>query len=95
MPDRVHQMRLSQTDAAVQEKRIIRMRGSAGHGLRRGVSEAVENADDELFESITSIKVRGTELLKRTRGSAGSRSRILVRLGNGEPQLDAGSEELA
>ena len=67
MADRVHQVGLAQTDAAVQKERIVGVRRGPGDGLRGGVGEPVGVADDELFKSIASIKVGDTELFKRSR----------------------------
>ena len=76
MTDRVHQVRLPETDAAVEEERVVGVRRCAGDGLRRGVREAVGVADDKLFKSITRIKVGGTELFKRTQFPLGAPVRV-------------------
>ncbi len=64
MADRVHEVGLSQADAAVEKERIVGVRRGAGDGLRRGVGEPVGVADDKLFKSITCIKVGDTETLQ-------------------------------
>src|SRR5579863_1870152 len=71
------------------------MRGGAGYGLRSRVGEPVGVADDELFESITSVKVCGAELLKLTLRRNHRSARIFGLFRDREPQLDVGSEELA
>ncbi len=48
--DRVHQVRLAETDAAVEEERVVGAGGRFGHGARRGVGELVGGADDEGLE---------------------------------------------
>ncbi len=71
------------------------MGGRARDGLRGSMGKPVRVADDKLFKSITSIKICGTELLKRTNGKARHASSPVVGLGDGKAQLDARTEELA
>src|SRR4051812_38789912 len=56
LADRLHQVRLAETDAAVDEERVV----SASRGLRdretRGVRNLVVRADDKRIESVTRIQ---------------------------------------
>ena len=65
--DRVHEVRLAQTDAAVQEQRIIGVGRGAGDRLRGGVREPVGVADHELFKGVPDIKIGASEVLERPR----------------------------
>ena len=86
---------MPEADAAVEEERVVGVRRRARDGLRRGVREAIGIADDKLFESITRIKVGGTELFKRTSSRWGYGASRFDRIRDGESQFDARAEKLA
>ena len=81
---------LPETDAAVQEERVVGARRGAGDRLRGGVGEPVGVADDELFESITDVEVGGSEVFERASPRRGRRPerRAVAGLGDGETQLE-------
>ena len=52
MPDRVHQMRLAETHAAVDEQRVVGARRRFGDRAAGRVRELVRRADDERVEGV-------------------------------------------
>ena len=56
--DRVHQVRLAEPHAAVDEERVVRARRRFGDGAARGVRELVRRADDEGVEGVAGIQAR-------------------------------------
>ena len=66
--DRVHQVRLAETHAAVDEQRVVRTRRRFGDGAARGVRELVRRADDEGVEGVAGIEAGRPGLRRRRRG---------------------------
>ena len=94
--DRVHQVRLAQTHAAVEEKRVVGACRGAGDRLRGGVREPVGVADDELLKRIANVEIGAAQILGRPRGRGHLHGgRRLARLGDRELQLELGAEDLA
>ena len=58
LPDRVHQMRLSQSHAAVDEQRVVRSRRRLGDRAARRMRELIRGADDEGVEGVAGIESR-------------------------------------
>ena len=58
--DRVHQMRLAETHAAVDEQRVVGARRRFRDGAARRVRELIRRADDEGVEGVTRIQPRGS-----------------------------------
>ena len=56
MADRLHQMRLAETDVAVDEQGIVHLTGRFGNGKRCGMREHVAVADDEIVEGVFRIQ---------------------------------------
>ena len=56
MGDRVHQMRLAQTDTAIEEQRIEGHRPALGNATGRGMGQFVRLADDKRVEGEPRIK---------------------------------------
>ena len=52
VPDRVHQVRLAESDAAVDEQRVVRARRRFGDRAAGGMRELVRRSDDERVERI-------------------------------------------
>ncbi len=52
MPDRVHQVRLAETDAAVDEQRVVRPRRRLRHRAAGRMRELVRRTDDEGVEGV-------------------------------------------
>ena len=71
--DRVHQVRLSEADAAVQEERVVGARGRFGDGARRGVRELVGGADDEGVEREARVPGHGRAARREARRSPSRR----------------------
>ena len=67
LADSVHQVRFSQTHAAVDEQRVVGTRRSFGHGATRCVRELIRRADDERVEGVAGIQARGARLRRRRR----------------------------
>ena len=59
MPDRVHQVSLAHTHAAIEEQRVIGFRWTLGHGLAGGVCELVAIPDHEGVKGIARIELGG------------------------------------
>ena len=83
LPDRVHQVRLAQPHAAVDEQRVVRARRRFGDGAARGVRELIRRADDEGVEGVAGIQAG------RARRAASGRRRSRA------PRLRRGSAESA
>ena len=56
MADRVHQMRLAESHAAVDEQRVVGPRRRFGHGAARRMRELVRGSDDEGVEGVARRK---------------------------------------
>ena len=56
LPDRVHQVGLAETDAAVDEQRVVGARRGFGDGPAGGVGELVGRADDEGVEGVARVE---------------------------------------
>ena len=56
MPDRVQQVRLAESDAAVDEQRVVRARRQLGHGLAGRLRELIRRADDEGVEGVARVE---------------------------------------
>ena len=54
--DGVHQVRLAQADAAVQEERVVGVARALGDRQARGMGEAVGRADDEVAERVARVE---------------------------------------
>ena len=54
--DRVQQVRLAQTGAAVDEERVVRLRRSLGDSDGGGMGEPVACADDEGVEGVLGVE---------------------------------------
>ena len=54
--NRVHEMRLAQTDAAVNKQRIVSLGRLFGYGQRSGMGKAVAGADDKGIKRILRIQ---------------------------------------
>ena len=67
VPDGVQQVRLAQTDAAVQEQRIVLRRRSFGHGLTRGMRQPIAVADDKGVKHVARIQARKARRLRPIR----------------------------
>ena len=56
MADGVQQVGLAEPDAAVEEERVVAVRGALGDGPRGGVRELVGAADDEGVEGVLRVE---------------------------------------
>jgi hypothetical protein len=56
MRDGVHQVRLAQADAAIEEQRVEGDRPAFGHAARGGMGQLVRLADDEAVEGEARIQ---------------------------------------
>ena len=66
LADRLEQVGLAEAGPAVDEERVVRLRGSFRDGQRRRVREAVRGADDEGVERVLRLdRGRGGRLLRR------------------------------
>ncbi len=65
--DRVHQVGLAQTDAAVEKERIVGHGRRLGHRLRGGVGEPVRISDDEIVEGVARVEVADAQLVGERR----------------------------
>ncbi len=65
--DRVQEMGLAEAGSAVEEERVVGLRGQLGDGEGGGVGEAVALADHELVEGVARV-----ELVLRASGPAGA-----------------------
>ena len=59
VPDGVHQVGFAQAGVAIDEQRIVGLRGGLGHGEGRGVGHLVVGADDEGLERVTGVEGAG------------------------------------
>lgn len=77
MPDGVHQVRLPQPDAAVDEQGVVRAGRHLGHRPARGFGKLVRGAHDEGIERVTGIEAaeRGNRGGRRIRAR---RNRLVV-----------------
>ena len=57
VPDRLEEVRLSEPGAAVDEERVVRLRGGFGYGESCGVREPVRRADHEEVERVLRIEL--------------------------------------
>ena len=57
VPDGVHQVGLAQTDAAVQEQRVVGVPRPLRDRQRGGMGEAIGRADDEVGERVARVEV--------------------------------------
>ena len=60
--DGVHEVRLAEADAAVEEERVVGVAGSLGDGEAGRVGELVGRADDEGAEGVARVQVDGAAL---------------------------------
>jgi hypothetical protein len=74
MPDGVHQVGFAQPGVTIDEKRVVRLRGSLRDGARRGVRHLVVVADDERFERVARLSVPA-QTPRRPRPGPGPRRR--------------------
>ncbi len=56
--DGVQEVRLAQTDGAVQEERVVRPPGIRRHGAGRGAGDPVARADDEVLERVVLVQAQ-------------------------------------
>ena len=56
VPDRVHQMRLAETHAAVDEERVVRARRGLGNGAAGRMRELIRRSDDERVERVAGVQ---------------------------------------
>ena len=77
VPDGLHQVGLAHADAAIQEERVIGLRGTLSHGLARRVSKLIAAADHERVKGVARIQLRRAipieARLRRTGGTATER----------------------
>ena len=77
VPDRVHQMRLAEAHAAVDEQRVVGARRRFGHRAAGRVRELVRRSDDERVEGVAGGKGprrAGDDVLRRSGSSRRSDS---------------------
>src|SRR6202012_3465692 len=77
VPDSVHEVRLAETDATVEEERVVGLRRAFGDRFCRGPGELVSGAGDEAVEVVPWVELRGgvpvkTCLLAVTYGRGGT-----------------------
>ncbi len=65
--DRVHEVGLAEPDAAVDEERVVGLRGDLGDGAGGGMRELVRGADDEALEGVLGVEVGGVPVGRRGR----------------------------
>ena len=75
----MHQVRLAEAHAAVQEERVVGVTGALSDGERRGVGQAVGRADDEIAECVARVEVEAAALWSAD--AAGFQANLL---GNGQ-----------
>ena len=63
--DRVHQMGLAQTDAAVEEQRVVRTRRRFSHRAAGRVRELIRRADDERVEGVAGTQAADARVIAR------------------------------
>ena len=68
--DGVHQVRLAESDAAVDEERVVGLRGDLGDGAGGGVGELVRGADDEALEGVLGVEVARSRARQRWASAA-------------------------
>ena len=59
LTDGMHQMRLAEAHAAVDEQRVVRSRRRFGHGAAGGMRELIRGSDDERVERVAGIEACG------------------------------------
>ena len=72
LPDRVHQVGLAETDAAVDEQRVVGARRRFGDGAAGGVRELIRRSDDEGVEGVAGIEPGGPGLRRSGGGPVSS-----------------------
>src|SRR5688572_26150676 len=65
MANRVHEMRLAETHAAVQEQRVVRARGRFRNGAAGGMRELIRRPHDECFERVPRTETADAALTSR------------------------------
>ena len=70
VPDGVHQVRLAESDAAVDEERVVRPRRRLRHRARGGVGELVRRPDDERVERVARVQPDARRRVRRRRAVA-------------------------
>ncbi len=65
--DRVHQVRLAETDAAVDEERVVRSRRRFRNGAARRVRKLIRRPDDEGVEGVAGNQTAGPRRFARER----------------------------
>ena len=98
VPDRVHEVRLAQPHAAVQEQRVVRHRRRLGDRLRGGVREPVRVADDEIVERVARVQVADAQVvggggLRRRRDRGRRRLRLVAGIDD-DAQRDLRAQQL-
>jgi hypothetical protein len=92
VPDGVHEVRLAQAHAAIQEERVVALGGDLGHRARRGVGELIGGADDEALECVLGVEDgEGRRFLVGRRRGFGLRGRLRVAV---EEDVDFSPPEL-
>ncbi len=64
MADRLHEVGLAHTHAAIEEERIVGLAGSGGDGQSGGMGKLVSAADDEAAEGVARIELGRTVKIK-------------------------------
>ena len=96
MADRMHEVRLAETDATVDEQRVVGLAGILPDLLRRGLRELVALADDEVLEGRLGVQApTDHQALGATAATAEARRpRSTAGLG-GSARSAAGGRDLA
>ena len=68
--DGVHQVRLAEADAAVQEERVVGVAGALGDRQAGGVGQAVGRADDEGAEGVARVEAGAARAARRATDAA-------------------------
>ncbi len=77
MPDGLHQVGLAHAHAAIEEQRIVGLRGPLGHGQRGGMRELVAVADHEGIERVLGVQLRRAVEVEARLLRAGARRRAV------------------
>ena len=91
--DGVHQVRLAQTHAAIQEQRVEGHRAAFGDATGGGMGQLVRFADDEVVKGKAGIQRRGHFRLSRADGGGGRGICLLARCGGGGGATGGGHAE--
>src|SRR6266404_1405504 len=75
LANRLHQMSLAHADAAVQEERVICLRGLSSYRLRSRMSELIARADHKISEGVLLVELRGGVPIETRLRGARSRGR--------------------